>query len=153
MCLQYVNSLCKNGDRREERKGGGGKLWINWDKRKEGILFEVDRREKLEIRGTTWVEEIKKKFAGLIASNKYVLLFRLHVYAFVEKHGCCRPFSSRKLSSFPYIASLLVCCSLKGTPWILIDVTEIESPFFFRRYCRIATYVGTTRGSKICNRI
>lgn len=116
-------------------------MWINWDKRKEGILFEVDRREKLEIRGTTRVEEIKKKFAGLIASNKYVLLFRLHVYAFVEKHGCCRPFSSRKLSSFPYIASLLVCCSLKGTPWILIDVTEIESPFFFRRYCRIATYV------------
>lgn len=48
-----MNSLCKNGDRREERKGGGGKLWINWDKRKEGILFEVDRREKLEIRGTT----------------------------------------------------------------------------------------------------
>lgn len=159
MCLQYVNFSLQKWD------GIGGK---EGRKKKKTI---VDKRKKKEFysKSIVWrkienkggiirVEEIKKKSAGLIASNKYRSAFSIATRWLRDSLRNATTVvvlfhREKKLSSFPYIASLLVCYSLKGTPWILIDVTEIESPFFFRRYCRIATYVGTTRGSKICNRI
>lgn len=66
---------------------------------------------------------------------------------------CGRPFLSREIEFVPlhrFTSRLLLF--KRYSPWILIDVTEIESPFFFRRYRRIATLI-SCRGLKFANEL